>query len=343
MIQITKVVIGFALGICLVLHAAAPNTTWAVEPAGAANEPSHDKQAPPRDADKATQKSKKKSGKDLLDEIHRASAPLLAEMAEKHGYRLEPDQVLRRIAPPFPELRAAYYLAGHPSQAKSIPRPPDAMTFLGDGESVKNWGLKFGSGYSLVDVIDAALKIKSQDIEGPAEVLNKRLEGDWVMRPGASDEKVLQELESILQKQFDQPVRLSIAKRVRTVYVARGKYQFTALNNGSNNPAKDAKTPERIDEIEIYENSLSPNGGGGSGDFKEFLEWVGRWIDMTIIDEVSDPPDRDVCWHLNEGDIADRGNKRDRELVLKHVAAQTGLTFQKELRVIRRVLVEPIE
>src|SRR4051794_8684138 len=35
---------------------------------------------------------KSKSGSDLLKDIREASAPILAEMAEKHGYRLEPDQ-----------------------------------------------------------------------------------------------------------------------------------------------------------------------------------------------------------------------------------------------------------
>jgi hypothetical protein len=78
------------------------------------------------------------------EEIREASEPILAEMAEKHGYRLEPDQVIRRIAPPFPELRATYYKVGHPSQARFIQAPASAMTFLWNGEHLKNWGMTFG-------------------------------------------------------------------------------------------------------------------------------------------------------------------------------------------------------
>ena len=67
------------------------------------------------------------SGSDLLRNIQKTSAPLLADMAENHGYGLAENRSVGYVAPPFPDVRMTYYKAGHPSQADSIPRGPDEL------------------------------------------------------------------------------------------------------------------------------------------------------------------------------------------------------------------------
>lgn len=274
-------------------------------------------------------------------------ASILVELAEKHGYRLDDNRVIGRVATPFPELRATYYKVGHPGQARAIQRPPNAMTFFWDGKKLKGWGMTFGEPYNVVGVLDSALKIKKQDIEGPDEVLKKPLAGDWVIRPEASEEKVLNDLEEILQKELELPVRLLFAKRVRTVYVARGKYQFNPVDLEGAEVDPKTQQKKKSDRVEVYGEKLGPSdlGGGGAGDLAEFLGWVGRWIEIPIIDEVPERPSMDLVWHLN--DTQDKqGNELDNrnpELVLKNMTAQTGLTFTKEYRAIRRLIVEPIE
>lgn len=297
------------------------------------------------DADKAPPKNES----DARNERRKVTATILAELAEKHDYRLEPNLALRRIAPPFPEQRDAYYRARIPSRGVNVPQSAAGMTFFWDGKELRNWGMAFGAGYALTGIVDDALKIKSQDIEGPAEFLNKRLEGDWIIRPGASEDQVIQELQTILQKDFQMPVRLAFAKRVRTVYVARGKYQFKAVERKEDQQKANDKTTSHKDRIEIYGNELGPSdiGGGSSGEFKEFLNWVGRWTKTTVIDEVADSPKHELSWHDNESAKIDEEKAirtdRNPELVLKNISAQTGLTFTKELRPIRRLLVERIE
>ena len=287
------------------------------------------------------------NGEDLLRQIREASEPILAEMAEKHGYRMEADQVIRRIAPPFPELRVTYYKVGHPTQARAIRTPADAMVFAWNGERLTGRGMTFGSGYAIAGVIDHALKIKSQDIEGPAEFLSQRLEGDWVIRPDSPEDKVIEQLQTILQKEFHLPVQLAFVKRVRTVYVARGKYEYTPVKREESDPNSTARQPAQIDEIQIYGKTLGSNGaGGGTGDFKEFLGWVGRWIEMPLINEVKEPPEKQVGWTLNQRSPfteIEYKEDHDPETVLKNVAAQTGLTFKKEYRAIRRLVIEPLE
>jgi hypothetical protein len=272
---------------------------------------------------------------------------LLAEMAADHGYRLEPGQMLRRVPRPFPDIRAAYYKEGNPGQAKSIPTPADAISFIWDGEKLTRWGMKFGAGYTLSDVVDNALKIKPPDFEGPKEILNLRLEGDWVIRKNASEEESIMQLGTILQKEYGIPMRLVFVKKVRGIYVARGKYHFSPVQREEKEDEKNEKGSAKNGRIEIYGSELSnPRfGGGGSGEFKEFLAWLGRWIDASIIDEVSEPPVERVIWHDNHSEKEKGGSSDDHdpEQVLKNIAAQTGLTFTKELRVVRRLVLEPLE
>ncbi|WP_010588075.1 hypothetical protein [Schlesneria paludicola] len=339
-LSIRRVLFGLSLAACFLSSQITP----AAEPDAASTsvpeEKGRDEKNPPADP-------AKKSSTNRLREIRDSSASILEELVEKHGYRLDENQVIARVVPPFPELRATYYKVGHPGQAKAIQRPPNAMTFFWDGKRLKGWGMTFGEPYNLVGILDSALKIKKQDIEGPEDVINKPIPGDWVIRPEASEEQVLKELEAILQRQLELPVRLAFAKRVRTVYVARGKYQFTAVDLEDAETDQKTQKKSKSDRIEIYGEKLGPTdlGGGGAGDLKELLGWVGRWIEVPLIDEVEERPSEDVVWHLN--DMQDkRGNpldNRNPELVLKNLTAQTGLTFKKEYRAIRRLIVEPIE
>ena len=140
--------------------------------------------APKRDPADAKQKaaqsprdsSKQESGSDFLKRIREAAEPILAEMAEKHGYRLTPAQSIHRVAPPFDPIRMTYYRVGNPWQSKAIPAGPSAISFRWEGNALHHWGMTFGGsphdGYSLIGVADAIQGLKSQQIVGPPELLN---------------------------------------------------------------------------------------------------------------------------------------------------------------------------
>jgi protocatechuate 3,4-dioxygenase beta subunit len=299
------------------------------------------------------QEAKADTGSDLLRELRKARAPLLAEMAQRHGYGLSPDQVLRRVAPPFPPVRMNYYRVGHPSQAESIRRGPSAMTFHWDGKELLNWGMTFGQteddGYNLVGLLDAVQGIKSQEVEGPAALLNTQLPGDWVVRPGQSNEAVVRELERIVREELKLPLRLEFREVQREVYVARGRYRLTPLPG---QPAEEKLhlTDETIttDPVQIFGEALVPNSGagGGTGEFAEFLKWLGRWIETPILDEATERPKRQISWHLHErspSTAQSRQEDHDAERVLRNITAQTGLSFTKERRGVKLLFVEKKE
>jgi beta-lactamase regulating signal transducer with metallopeptidase domain len=288
-------------------------------------------------------------GSDLLRNIRASAAPVLAEMASQHGYGLAPSQAVRRAPTPFAPLRMVYYGIGNPTQAETVPAGPTSMLFRWTDGRLQNRGLYFGGapaeGRDLTSVINSVTGIKAHEMEGDAELLEKRITGDWVVRSGKPIEQVLSELETILREELSIPVRLSLQEVERPVYVARGSYKLSPLA-GQQAQGKLHLTDKTIttDNVHIFAKALVPDsGGGGTGDFGEFLKWLGRWIDTPIVDDVKQRPPRQISWHLHGRShftAQTRKEDRDPELVLRNITLQTNLEFIKEARPVKTLFVK---
>ena len=305
-------------------------------------------------AESDEEKPDNNSASNLLRNLRLAAAPILARMASEHGYDLAPERVLRRVPPPFDPIRMEYYRTGHPSQAEAIQRGPSAMSFKWTNGELKNWGMMFSgdpatTGYDVSDILDVLFKVKSQSIEGPVELLEARVPGDWVFRAGADESALLMEFQSILQNELSIPARLEFREVPRQVYVARGDYKLTPLPNhtGKDSLHLESETLE-TDEIEIFGTTLVPNSGagGGTGEFTEFLSWLGNWIGTPILSEADTLPKNQLTWNLHERSPStnqSRMEDRDALLVLGNITQQTGITFTKEERSVRILFVERVE
>jgi hypothetical protein len=295
----------------------------------------------------AEKQDKKRQGSELLRELGRKRTPILATLAEKHGYRLRAGEVLRRVAPPFPAKRMEYYRVGHPSQAKAIPAGPAGIIFHERAGRLTNWGMTFGGddGYSLGSLIDGLTGIKGQMIEA-GDVLQAHVPGDWVLRIGAKDADIIERLAEILRKELALDVRMEFREIERPVYVVRGTYAFTPLPGGRKQDTTIlADRTLTSDPIEIFAKELVPNSGagGGSGSFDEFLAWLGDWVEKPIVSEIAAPPKGRFSWHLHARSPftdAQRAEDHDPMLVLPNITAQTGLTFTPEQRPIRTLFVD---
>jgi uncharacterized protein (TIGR03435 family) len=299
--------------------------------------------------DESSDDSKHDGGSDFLRNIRASTVPIAAELAEKHGYGLKEGDVIRRVAPPFPELRMTYYRVGNPSQWQAIPRGPSSMTFGWSDNRLQNAGMSFGAsddGDSLRHVIESALGIKSHELQGPKELLDTNVPGDWVIRKGANDELIVKQLQEILREDLKLPVKIGFENVEREVYVARGDYNLTPL------PGRKAQgqmfytdRSETTDNVEIFAEELVPNSGsgGGTGDFTEFLQWLGDWINTKVVDETGKHPERSISWGLHgHMPATDSQIKKDHEaqLVLKNITKQTSLKFTKEKRPVRVLVVK---
>ncbi len=252
-------------------------------------------------------------------------------------YALRPDEVLKYVPPPFSPARMAYYVKEHAHQAQAIPSGPQVMMFRWENGKLSNWGMTFcgpDDGQKLSGLAQSILGIYPQEIEGDAELLKKSLQGDFIFRPDAGPEKILRRLEEIYREHLKLPVKLTFREVDRKVTVASGRYELKPLAGRGPN------------DIDIYGKQLVENSGagGGSGNFAEFLGWVGMFIDRRIVSDVqAPPPGRNFSWRYHRRSPftdQERREDTDPELVLKHVSEQTGLFFKEETRRVRVLFVE---
>jgi hypothetical protein len=278
------------------------------------------------------------------------AARLLAEMA-RHAYALKPGQSVRHVVPPFPTARAEYWWTSEPMFYFPMANRtgPEAVTYQWDGKELQQSAVSIEP-FRLTFLVDALHRIKREEISGPPDLLEKPLPGDWVVRPDVPDEVFARDLEAVLRRDLRLPIHLEFREEKRDVYVARGRFQFTpstveVVRTGPN-AAKQTKPAPAIKIFGKRMYSGPGSGGGGSGNFKECLNWVGRWIETPIVNEVTDTPN-EVTWRL-QADFRRKGQPeenedRDPALVLANIERQTGVHFTKERRSVKILFVEKKE
>lgn len=278
--------------------------------------------------------------------LKQEAAPYLQAMIEA-GYRLDDDQNIKRIAPPFPDSRAKWYKAAHPSQYQSIPAGPDLLTFHYSEGNLESWRMVFG-GQHIGSIVETMFDIYPQNIAGSSDFLSTQITGDWVVRPEAKGEKLLPELSTIFNDQLKLNVKMRFEDQEREVYVMKGKYQFKPLPEFV--PKEDAPRHaySQYDTIQIFGAKAFPDGGagGGTGTFQLFNQWLGRWIDVPIVIEATNLPEQNVSFRLHAPSPAtpvELQMAHDPDLVLATISSQTGLEFVKEKRKVRMLVIEPGE
>jgi hypothetical protein len=297
--------------------------------------------------EQADAKAANDEGSDFLRRLRQEAAPHLKALQEQHGYMLAEGEFLKRIPPPFPEARMAWYRAGNPTQAQSIPEGPDSMLFRMENGMPRNWGMSFG-GYDVDDVLEAAAGVYPQFIDGPEKIRKLAVPGDWIVRADAPAEKIVADLERILNRDFSAKVRLRFVETPLKVFVARGRYKHSALEG--QRAVEETQLTDRISRAEIihvFGEQLDPNSGaGGLGDFEEFCSWLGEWIGAPVVSDLEPPPGGEISWRLHnpspttEKQLARRAH--DAKLVLANIAKQTGLEFVPEKRPVRMLVIDDV-
>lgn len=245
-------------------------------------------------------------------------------------YRLENDEVLRRVAPPFIPERQRYYVEAFSRPGRAIPEPPDFIAFHWDGV-LRLWGEgRTGGNRPLSDILTHTLGLATSDFEGPKDLLELGVPGDWIVRKDASQEDTLQALEEILAGDFGRQIRFVRRQVDREVIVARGQFHF--------NPPTGTYDDSRV---HIYADILLDQGTGmGSGDASGFLRMVGDWLNFRVVDETRKEGDEDsnarIPWALHRDSHYTEMRDGDRmakvKKVLANLARQTSLTFTIERR-----------
>ncbi len=288
-----------------------------------------------------------------LRELAEAAAPSLATMAQEDGYNLQPGEVVKRIAPPFAPSRMEYFRAVHPPLGEPD-LGPDTIVFRWADERLQGHMSMFfygppDPGYDLTLLLYALARITSEQIDGPPILLRKKLSGDWVVRSGASEDDIVKQLQTILQRDFSWPVRLELREVKRPVWIVRGEYKYTPLAGPVEDDIKQRVNPaSQVDFIEVFGTQLpiGKSAGSGGSDFPRFLNRLGSWIGAPIVPEVQLVPPRSLMLNFHERSPSNeqtRAEDHDPVTVLTNITRQTGLTFAKEERPVRVLFVEGME
>jgi hypothetical protein len=278
-----------------------------------------------------------------------AKVPTVEEqkaLAEFHKvYHLDDkDQVIKRIKPPlpigrlydldkwFPELHVLQGgIYGESNLRYLIYRE------RGGKHENKAPSFHFSSpapqGIEARELVQVMAKVEPRHVDDPQHLLNKLVEGDYVIHADAPVDKIVFGLEQIFRRECDLPVKLTLGEVEEDIVAVSGRIKPPFV-----------PTPETI--FELYAATLQPGKGQTEkGTFQEFLDDVGRFItpNRRVINELEHGVREKIRWHRNiRARFDDRTLQQDREprSVLDHVEEQTGLSFALETRTYSRIVVE---
>ena len=201
----------------------------------------------------------------------------------------------------------------------------------------------------LPSAVTPVLDTWEQGIEGDPGLLETPLKADFLVREGVPLQKLLAQFETILRRDFGLPARLSIRNEVRDVVVARGRYRYRPIPDLKPLPEGRRSLGDRI---EVYSREIgdlsdpkrfrtdsSTKGGTLGGLFSN----LGLFLDRRVVDEVESPPEGHLDWHITDYRLKKVIGPEERELVLKHLTEQMGLTFSEETRPVRVIRVDRVE
>ena len=244
-------------------------------------------------------------------------------------YRLENDQILKRISPPFIPERRDYYLNEHSQQASLVSRSPDRFIFHWD-RKLKNWGLGFINTPDIDSTLRGVLRLKSYEFEGPRELLDLNLPGDWIVRDEAPVTAKLAALQEVLANELERKIRFEKRTVAHEVIVATGRFSF--------HPLAEAR---KQDAVHLYVDELSSSGGGTVDSVAELLQTIGNRAKTYVVDRTESAEETSIIYYLHRSSRPLRQMESNPEKTEKLKVFLANLTKQTELQF--EVAQQPVE
>ena len=168
--------------------------------------------------------------------------------------------------------------------------------------------------------------MKSFEYDGPKELLEIELPGDWIIRDEVSQETKLRALEQLIVRELGRHIKFKKRTIERDVIVAVGHFKFRPPPETSEN-----KT------VHLYadEHGHDEGGGGGTADsVNDFLLRLGSRVDMPVVDH-TEPSNIKIPYSHHRSsylkrikDNAEKSRKLDTLLI--NLTRQTELQFRIE-------------
>jgi hypothetical protein len=272
-------------------------------------------------------------------------------------YGLKAGEYVKRIAPPYPECRAEYFsdlLREVYKRNKMDPPEDEVIRAMSDHFTKFGWKdgwpvdqlmmqivpVKPDEGVTLRQLIHMTTGFGQARTEGDADLLDRKVTGDFVVRAGADPAKVATALEKILRKECDLPVSLAVQEVERDMFILSGKYEAKPLDGRKKN------------EIEVYAKhplDRDSGGGGGTRTFDRLVAHLEQFVRLPVRTGKIEGLPKEVSWHFNVRSpmvkdptrhIDTYAEDTNAVMVLDNIASQTGLTVKSEKQKVRVLVIE---
>ena len=260
---------------------------------------------------------------------------IIKQLAEQHGYKLEPGQLLKHIGKPLPKLRN--HLADQP-----------CVNFF---QSTPEWTMWTNSRIkegTLAIALKGVFHLRVNQIECDPALLDRPFPGDWVAswdprkfrsptteEVAAFEEAVNVDRSSKLAFEWKQVEEMSL--------VVKGNYKFSpvARPDGELEIVKGdvAKQADGTFQFPIRRNSTV----GSVGSYPEFLQAIGEVVGMVIVDEADEgPAKRSFFWKYANKLIPGHAplDPTHEKTFLDSLSKQTGFQFVKEKRIVHKLFIK---
>jgi RNA polymerase sigma factor (sigma-70 family) len=326
-----------AVGVGLVALAGTPPRAQPADPQAA--QPADPPRAPPQPA---VVPIGEREGLDVVGPPEDGEAVWKAGF--RAAYQLTPGKAIGFVkGDPFPDARRAYMRVAHPSF------DPDGREFLHtlvtDGRRLVGWGANGTYGREpvrnpLTGAVEQRLRgrplwlilqrlgMKPVPVfDGDPDLLGTELHADTVVREGATLQDLARDLPAALRVSFGVAVTVVTRLEERPVSVVRGKFAPTADGEAMIDIAAGPLGAARPDTVYTH-NTFFRN---------ELFDYLTAALGGPVLDET----DADSWGERLKGyryihraveDARPKDLSADRGAVLKHVAAQTGLTVTSDTR-----------
>ena len=251
--------------------------------------------------------------------------------------RLDEDQVFKRIGPAYPDTKS-----NRPKvpvePVKGDPFRGGGRIYLQDKGDVRLSQRLFGAdGLAVATLLEMLAGVYAVDIDGDTQLWLQKVQGDFVVRKGATSQEVIDGIERMINDELHVPARFEWRDVERDVYVLQGEFKGAPIGKvwrrnpdlaayvvyGKTRPTK---------EFEPFT---------GAGQFEIFLKAVGTRIGQPVIADEVELPEGIIGWSicLDEPEKTDwrefpRQHAKNPAEVARHVSAQIGYKLVKAKRTV---------
>lgn len=261
----------------------------------------------------------------------------------ENPYRLDDDQVFKRVGPAYPNTKSARpKLPVQPVKGESF--RGGGMIYLQDKEDVRlSQRLLGNDGLALHQLVQIVAGIYPVDVAGDTRLWLQRVQGDFIVRKGSTSEDVIQDVERMINDELHVPVHFEYRDVEREVFVLQGEFKAAPVGRVWR------KNPDLAAYV-IY-GKVRPTPANelflAAGQFEIFLKAVGTRVGQPVIADAVELPEGMIGWSVcyDEPEKFDwntfpQHEAKNPDDVVKHVSEQIGYKFARAKKTVSLLFLE---